>query len=304
MLRMDISIIIPTYERGNIFNKTLESVFQSTSHLNCEIIVVNDSKKSKPIIGKEYHNVQLFNNPRKGCTSARNFGALQASSEFLLFLDDDFIITQNSINKILFYLKNHPNKAFNVAWEYPATLYDKILTQKVGRYLTYHLKFTSYKDRIGKNWRDKELFLNPQGLGSGFFAISKAAFLKADGYNEEYVFAADRDMAKRLFSVGVSVFIVPNIQVFHNEEDKLTLKKFFERRRFGVYKAVNFGIIPRVEYGKIKSIILTFLIFIRPLLYFVAYIIPNIRILDKLYYKVADLLFVSYLYQAYSHNQF
>ncbi len=103
---MDISIIIPTYERNDIFNKSLESIYKATSHLNAEIIVVNDSKKSSPFIPESFSNVILYNNPNKGCTSARNFGANKASSPYLLFIDDDFIVHKDSIDKILFYLKN------------------------------------------------------------------------------------------------------------------------------------------------------------------------------------------------------
>lgn len=300
---MDISIIIPTYERGEIFNKTLASVFCSTSHLDCEIIVVNDSKKSCPIIPERFNNTKLYTNSNQGCTSARNFGARQASSLHLLFIDDDFIITKESINKILYYLKEYPDKAFNVAWEYPDSLYQIILQNQFGRYLTNHLKFTSLKDILGVQWQEEEMFVHPEGLGSGFLAISKNNFFKAGGYNESFTFAADRDMAKRLQYSNIDVYVIPSIKVYHNEEDRVTLKNFLRRRKYGIKKAVEYKIVAKYQYTKCQHQLLFLLSKLKPLVFFLISVLPNIKIIDRIYFSLANLLFIIFLYEGYTQSK-
>src|SRR5690606_9086003 len=296
---MDISIIIPTSERNDIFNKSLESIYKATSHLNAEIIVVNDSKKSSPFIPESFSNVILYNKPNNSCTSARNFGANKASSPYLLFIDDDFIVHKDSIDKILFYLKKYPDRAFNLAWEYPEELYQAILKNQFGRYLTYCLKFTSLEDILKEQWKDNEMFLHPEGLGSGFFAIHKDRFLKIGGYNEAFTFAADRDMARRLQESNIGVYIIPFIKVYHNEQDKVHLKAFLIRRRFGIRKAVEYGIIPRHQYNKFQYGLLWILSRLKHFFFFLISIIPNLKVLDRLYFRIANILFIIFLYEGY-----
>lgn len=90
-----LSIIIPTYNRHTILEKTLKYLGQ-LSHRSCEIIVVDQSEKffektrweSNPKI--RYFHVQFRGLPR-----ARNFGLSKARGDIIIFCDDDIIPTQH-----------------------------------------------------------------------------------------------------------------------------------------------------------------------------------------------------------------
>ncbi|MGZ3900046.1 MAG: glycosyltransferase, partial [Bacteroidia bacterium] len=43
---MELSIIIPTKDRGDVFYKTLDAAYNAIKEINAEIIIVNDSKTS------------------------------------------------------------------------------------------------------------------------------------------------------------------------------------------------------------------------------------------------------------------
>ena len=90
---MDISIIIPTYNRNNLLYKHLAIAFQELSGLSYEILVINDSKTNIVNIPQDWQSaISVYNNPKQGVASARNYGASLAKSDNLLFVDDDMII--------------------------------------------------------------------------------------------------------------------------------------------------------------------------------------------------------------------
>ncbi len=107
---MDFSIIIPTFNRESILRSTLESISFVVEELNGEIIVVNDYHVPLSITGKD--GITILKNPRKGVASARNYGAEHAKSDFLIFMDDDFLVDKESIELIIKLSHMHPDKIF------------------------------------------------------------------------------------------------------------------------------------------------------------------------------------------------
>lgn len=97
---MCYSIIIPTFNRSQLIQRSIDSVLLlfSGSNLEYEIIVVDDASvdNTKELIDEEYseqiksgilHYHYLKKNV--GVTAAKNFGALSAKFERLIFLDSD-----------------------------------------------------------------------------------------------------------------------------------------------------------------------------------------------------------------------
>ena len=78
-----ISVIIPTFDRGEIFDECIQSVLKSIGSHD-EIIVVNDSQKKHALQLKSTdHRIRIFDNPKNGVASARNLGAPNAKGENL-----------------------------------------------------------------------------------------------------------------------------------------------------------------------------------------------------------------------------
>lgn len=90
-----VSVVIPTYKRtGERLNNALQSVM-SQSYKDIEIIVVDDNdndeySKSVLEILSNYPEVNYFaHRTNKGACAARNTGILNATGEYIAFLDDD-----------------------------------------------------------------------------------------------------------------------------------------------------------------------------------------------------------------------
>jgi len=89
---MDISIIIPFYQKHVTLERCLQSI--RFSELEMEMIVVDDgSNPSLNVdIQNQYKNLVVLTTENNGPGYARNFGAKHANGKYLLFLDaDDFL---------------------------------------------------------------------------------------------------------------------------------------------------------------------------------------------------------------------
>ena len=119
-----VSIVIPTYNRPNDVRALLSSILVQTK-LPKEVIVVDDSNNSQTesLINAMRHaflakNVEVIHKKggdasKKGICRARNLGLMQATGDFVFFIDDDVILDSHYIEEILnVYMCNH--RAFGV----------------------------------------------------------------------------------------------------------------------------------------------------------------------------------------------
>lgn len=301
----ELSIIIPTKERGNVFNRTLEAAFNATIQITSEIIIINDSKTTAPKIDPKYSDrVKVINNPKSGVASARNFGVKNSSYSNLLFLDDDIIISQENINKLMQNVKNYPNCALNFNWIYPPELTEKIETTQFGRYLTSN-GFTSLKGWSDKlKWDDLKIF-EVDLVASYFLFITKTDFKIVGGYNENFPHAGaeDFDFAMRLKKTGVKGLCDPLSMVLHNEEDRVNLLPWLQRKERSAETrkiAVSLGYKEMAINSSTSKIQLYKLIyFFKLFLLFILKTVPNIRAFDFFYFRIINILLGSYLNQGY-----
>lgn len=102
MENIKFSIIIPAYNCENYISKCLESIFNQ-SYKNFEVIVVDDCSTDKTFeILKKYTNIKLLSTPvnsRQG--TARNIGLDVCTGDYILFVDSDDSLYDNTVlNKI------------------------------------------------------------------------------------------------------------------------------------------------------------------------------------------------------------
>lgn len=108
---MEISVIIPTYNRQEDLTDALNSILNQ-SIIPGEVIIVDDSdnreifhkmnEKRAEFLQKKSDLIYLRNwTKQKSITAARNIGMSAAKGEIILFLDDDVILNKDYINKIL-----------------------------------------------------------------------------------------------------------------------------------------------------------------------------------------------------------
>ncbi|MFV1992578.1 MAG: glycosyltransferase family 2 protein [Acidiferrobacterales bacterium] len=87
---IDISLIIPTYNRTSCLKRALESVSRQT-YEPAEIIVVDDGSTddTAKMIKKDYPDIIYIQQENSGVSAARNLGIQNANHEWIALLDSD-----------------------------------------------------------------------------------------------------------------------------------------------------------------------------------------------------------------------
>ncbi len=98
---MNISVIVPTYNRADTLPKALTSIQQQTVAVD-EIIVVDDGSTDKTleIVTKDFPQVKLISQDNSGVSCARNRGIRSSTSDWIAFLDSDDEWLPDKINQI------------------------------------------------------------------------------------------------------------------------------------------------------------------------------------------------------------
>ena len=87
---VNVSVIIPTYNRKNLLKRALHSVSNQT-FIPREIIVVDDgsSDGTKDWVLARFPDVRYIYQDNSGVSSARNSGIKEAIGSWIAFLDSD-----------------------------------------------------------------------------------------------------------------------------------------------------------------------------------------------------------------------
>lgn len=116
-----ISIIIPSFNRGDMIRETLDSVVIQT-YPNWECIIIDDrSTDETGTVLKEYSSRDdrfiVLTKPQEfeqGTSISKNIGLQIARGEFIQFLDSDDILAENKLEKQIQILKSQNKKAIAV----------------------------------------------------------------------------------------------------------------------------------------------------------------------------------------------
>ncbi len=302
-MKYDLSIIIPTKDRGEIFYQTLKSVLSSVININSEIIIINDST-SLINIDHSWLNVKVYKNKGKGVASARNRGASKASSDILLFLDDDILINEMTIKRLLKHFETDPNNIYLPDWEYPENLNLYLLKKQFGRFIIKN-NLNCLRGWMNINsWCNNETIEIPHGA-SFCLLIHKSKFYSIGGYNEHFPYAGaeDFDFCERLKKTGTRFFVDNLMLVYHNEADRTMLENWLERKKRDSYTkktAFTLGYAQfQLRYSYLPSFILNTIYNCKFVLFIIIRLIPNISIFDKIYAKIVHLLTAAYIYTGY-----
>lgn len=107
-----ISCIIPTYKRFELLKRAINSALAQT-YPNIEILVVGDACPEMSALIPAYSEVRFHNlekNHHDGGATARNWGILHASGDYIAYLDDDN-----------YWLPNHLTSLVEATWSAKST---------------------------------------------------------------------------------------------------------------------------------------------------------------------------------------
>lgn len=267
MTNVDISVVIATRNRETILWETVGKACVAIKSRNAEIIIVNDGDAPLTVPELLKDKVRYFDNPGKGVSAARNFGASNAKGAILFFVDDDMWLNSECIYWINKNVdeKGNTEAVYFINWVYPDYLNRKLKKSKLGRYILAGNYNTLWGRIEQKTAVPAAGLFKFDKIGSCSLVMTKAIFNNIGGYDDSIIFAGeDEDLENKINRLGIPIYIVFDVTLQHNHQDRLDLKIFIKRIYDGYaseFKAIKAGIItPRgsVNYGGAKKMIFDF----------------------------------------------
>jgi len=107
---IEVSIIIPTYNRGWIIKEAIESVL-AQDFIDFELIVVDDGStdNTSEILDSYREDITVFRQNNKGVSAARNRGLSEASGRFIAFLDSDDLWLPKKLSRQVDFFNSNPD---------------------------------------------------------------------------------------------------------------------------------------------------------------------------------------------------
>jgi glycosyltransferase involved in cell wall biosynthesis len=198
-----VSVVIPVYNYGVQFNRSLKSVFDST-YKNVEIVIVNDGSSDEYVLNKlnglsSHPNIKIIHQENSGPSSARNNGIKNSTGEYILPLDSDDFIHPDYIQSCI----NVITKNKNISPVYCDT--------------NHMGEINGVEQR--PEWSMDRLIQGPFIVNCSMF--SRESFDKCGGYDETLFGWEDYDLWIRM---GINGYVgkripKPLFAYFHHEKD-------------------------------------------------------------------------------------
>lgn len=140
-----VSVIVPVYNAEEYLTQCLESLVSQTVDLNqVEILLIDDGSLDTSLeICKKYAECypffKVFTKDNEGVSATRNLGIAKAKGKYIMYLDADDMLTNNTLDKVLSFFDQHYDEVDIVT--YPERTYLKNGTAKAP-----HIRYQTLKE--------------------------------------------------------------------------------------------------------------------------------------------------------------
>lgn len=195
------SIVIPTYNGREFLRKTLLALKKSALQ-PIRYIVVDDfsSDGTADMVKRKFPEVMLIRNEKNlGPTASRNNGAKKAKGDFVVFIDNDVLVREDSIQKLLDFLIKTQDAGMVGGKSIRED--GKIIFYNMGH--RFHGFILRYDQSIPVGW-----------IIESFIAVRKDLFERLGGFDEDYfMFGEGPDLSIRMRKTGYKTYFVHNAVV-------------------------------------------------------------------------------------------
>lgn len=225
---MDLSIIVTHHQTPELLDLCLGSINNNAKGIKHEIIVVdsNSQEKTRQLLKGNYKNVKVVSFKRNvGYSKLVNAGLKKARGKYILILNADIIVLEDSILKMLRYIEKYPrtgivgpqlldftNNVQSSCFSFPTL--EAILARR-----TFWGKAKRGKRALNKFTLNSSAMAKPQKVdwvqGSAMM-ISKKAIKKVGLLDERFfMYFEDTDWCRRFWQNGYEIIYLPSAKMAH-----------------------------------------------------------------------------------------
>ncbi len=239
--QIDVSIVIISWKMKDLLQSCLNTIYNFTSGITFEIIVIDNNSLdgTSEMIETEFPEIILIKNPEnRGVAPARNQGIEIAKGKYVLILDADVELIENSILKLFEFMESKPDCGV-VGSKLVST--DRQLQFSCKRFpnlLSFIFRRLEHFDVI-KNSKTLRYHTMQDWDHSGIkevdYLIGACQFIRYEvikkiGMYDDKIFYGpeDIDFCLRVWRANYRVIYFPESQIIHHEQ-RITKKNFFSK---------------------------------------------------------------------------
>ncbi|HTB06652.1 MAG TPA: glycosyltransferase [Bacteroidia bacterium] len=297
---MKLSIVIVNYNVQHFLEQCLYSIRKATKNVQTEVWVVDNNSVdgSVGMIKEKFPEVKLIENKKNvGFSAANNQAIKQSTGEYVLILNPDTVVEEETFSKTIAFMDSHPEAgALGVkmldgtgdflpeskrALPTPEVAFYKIfglaaLFPKSKRFGKYHLSYLSQDDT------------NEIDVLSGAFMLMRKAALDKAGLLDEsfFMYGEDIDMSYRITQAGYKNYYFPETRIIHYKGE--STKKGSVNYVIMFYSAMR--IFAQKHFSKQNARLFSSLI--NAAIFFRASIAIARRFIDKMFLPLADFIII------------
>lgn len=249
-MSVDVSVIIPTYNRRESLQRTLESLAQQTfSTDDFEVIVVDDGSTDSTAQIQQIEwpfTLQYYYQENQGIAVARNWAVRQSRAKYIAFLDDDIVVNQQYIEAMLTGLKVCKLSILMACLKYPPQLPDTPFHQY-------------YVSTLQPNCEAKEQFVTVPlpfyECTGGVIALRRHDYLELGGTQElphgGKTTWGGLDLAFRAYKANFNFYHSQNAIAIHHDHGIQTFSHYCQH----AYRASYFAVLLLQKYPELETLV-------------------------------------------------
>ncbi len=225
---MDVSIIIINYNSTDYLIKCVESIYRFTKEISFEVIIIDNGSNEfdeKKFLS-DYQDIRLIKNKNNvGFAKANNKGIDFATGKYILFLNNDTLLTENTIKKVFDYAEKFNLDVF-IGCQLLNADYSKqeSIVEFPNVWNGFTENFFLYKifpksKTFNKYYQNEINYSHPievDVIKGAFMFCSSDGIKKLNGFDERFFFYSEEtDLCYRFKQNGGKVIFLPNEKIIH-----------------------------------------------------------------------------------------
>lgn len=226
--QLDISIVIVNYNSFNHLENCIKSILDFTHGCTYEIIVIDNASDEGNVenITIKYSQTLLLKNEKNiGFAAANNVGFKSAKGKYILILNNDTVLYENSLKKIFDFAESIEREVFigckllneDGTHQVSVVDFDNIINSFGENFLLYKLLPRSrLLNRFHLNFKLNDVITEVDIVKGAFIFCSSTAIRKLGGFDENFFFYGEEtDLCQRFKAAGGKVFYFPMTSIYH-----------------------------------------------------------------------------------------
>ena len=220
--RMDVSIILVNYQTEKQIEDCVHSILQNTPNLSFEILVADNSNSQNPF-SEKLPIKWIHSLGNLGFSKANNLAAKSAKGKYLLFLNPDTLLFQDSIMRGIEFLTSNLTyiacSGIQLGMDQqPLKGYNRLGQIRKDLYLFPSANFLY--DRLEKWFEFKsDIPTDTDFLSGAFILLTKDDFQELGGWDSQFfLYGEDAELSFRMRQKG-KLALLPQLAFIHLEKE-------------------------------------------------------------------------------------